>query len=757
MSRFASRAAAILIAFLTGSCAALFPREVSTAERLAVFPTTGLPLEKPVTIRWNAYQIPYVEAQTDRDLAFALGLVHGHLRLAEIAIFKRATQGRLSELAGPFYVPGFDKAIRTLDFRHAAPEIIAAMPAETRAYLQAFVDGLNHYQRTVRDLPPEYALLGMRREEFELADIIGIGHIAGLDINWFPTIGLMRQRGQSDFETAYARSLQAGSGPTVSFDATQTSAFFDLLSSAIRSGSNTFAVAPSRSASGAAMLASDPHLGVMLPSLWVMAGYSSPSYRGVGMMIPGTPFLAFGRTPDIAWGGTNMRAAHTDFYDVSTLRPDQIVSTTERVSKRLWFSGEIETRWAKGIGPIMSDTLLLDGATKPGEEIAIRWMGHEPTDEITAILNASRTSTPQDFRAALKTFALPAQNFVYADVRGDIAQITATMLPRRAFDVLPKSIVLDAADPALRWSDILDPTELPWVLNPPEGYIASANNKPYEAEPGVPVGWFFSADERIRRLRQILGANDKLTLDDMKAIQLDTVSLFVREMMPALREALAEAGAGEIDAAFAARLVAFDGDYRVDSVSAPAFETFLYHLAPRVYGVPLPENIPGYLANWNGFGKAFAFDLMNMPAEKRIAAIREAIPLAARDAAAFATWGDMHRLEVAHILGAIPVVGGNFLYANVPTGGSRETIFKSAHGFHNAVHPTRYGSQARHVSDLGDLDENYFVLLGGNDGWIGSANFFDQIDLWQQGGYVRMPLRPETIAAEYPTVMTLTR
>ena len=757
MPRLLSRVAVVLLAVATGSCAALFPREVSTAERLAVFPTSGLPLDHPVTIRWNAYQVPYVEAASDHDLAFALGLVHAHLRLAEIALAKRLSQGRLSELVGPFRAPAFDKAIRTLDVRHAAPAIVAAMPAGTRAYLQAFVDGLNFYQAQMRDLPPEFALLGMRREDFTLEDIVAIGHIAGIDINWFPTIGLMRQRANADFETAYARTLQAGSGPTVSFDATQTSAFFDLLANSIRSGSNSFAVSPARSASGHALIASDPHLGVMLPNLWVMAGYSSPSYRGVGMMIPGTPFLAFGRTPDIAWGGTNMRAAHTDFYDVSHLAPDQIVSTTTRISRRLWTSEETVTRWATGIGPIMSDTMIMDGATKPGEEVAIRWIGHEPTDEITAILNASRTSTPQDFRAALKTFALPAQNFIYADARGDIAQITATMLPRRSFDVLPKSIVLDAADPAMRWSGILDPTELPWALNPADGFVASANNKPYDAEPGVPVGWFFSSDERIRRLRQLLSADDTVTLDELKAMQRDTVSLFVREMMPALREALDEAKAREIDPAFVDRLAAFDGDYRVDSVSAPAFEAFLYHLAPRVYGVELPENLPAYLSSWNGFGKAFAYDLKNLTAEKRIAAIRASVPLAASDAAPYPTWGDMHRLEVAHALGAIPVIGGNFIYADVPTGGSRETVFKAAHGFQNARHATRYGSQARHVSDLGDLDENYFVLLGGNDGWIGSANFLDQIELWQTGGYIRMPLRPETIAAEYPTVMTLTR
>lgn len=752
------RAFAIAIAFLTGSCAALFPREVTTAERLAVFPTTGLPLDQPVTIRWNQNQVPYIEAQTDHDLAFALGLVHAHLRLTQVAIAKRLTEGRASELAGPFVVPEFDKALRTLNFRHRAKDIAASMPPETRAYLQAFVDGLNHYQRNVKQLPPEFGLLGMGREDFVVEDIISVGRVAGIDINWFTMINLIRQRDDPNFEQIFARTMEAGSGPTVSFDGTKTSAFFDMLSSSIRSGSNAFAVAPSRSASGAAMIANDPHLGVAVPNLWVMAGISSPSYRGVGMMIPGTPFLAFGRTPDIAWGGTNMRAAHSDFYNVAKLEPERIKSYNSSVKKRLWFSGDVTTRWAEGIGPVMSDTVVMDGATREGETVAIRWIGHEKTDEITAILNASRAKTPDGFRNALKTFALPAQNFVYADAGGHIAQVTATMLPRRAFNQLPKSIMLDPTDPTMLWSDILDPTELPWIVDPAEGYVASANNKPYPDQPGVPVGWFFAADERIRRIHQMLDADSSVTIDELKKMQLDTVSLFVREAMPTFRDMIAAVpGARDIDPAYVDRMLAFDGDYRIDSPGAPAFETFLYYLTPRVYGQTDPEKLPSWLANWEGFGKLFLKDLAGMPADKRAQAITEAITLGAKDAAPFATWGQMHRLQVSHYLAAIPVIGGNFVYGDYPTAGSRQTVFKAAHGFQNGLHTTRYGSQARQLSDMSDPDANWFVLLGGNDGWIGSANFVDQVDLWQKGEYIRMPLRPETIAAEFTNVMALSK
>ena len=109
----------------------LVPTAVSLQERLAAFPTDGLPLERPVVIRWNEHQVPFIEAETDHDLAFAFGMVHAHLRGGQIALFKRFFYGRLSEMAGPF-ARDLDHAIRILDYGHAADEWERRMPEETR-------------------------------------------------------------------------------------------------------------------------------------------------------------------------------------------------------------------------------------------------------------------------------------------------------------------------------------------------------------------------------------------------------------------------------------------------------------------------------------------------------------------------------------------------------------------------------------------------------------------------------------------------
>jgi penicillin amidase len=120
-------------------------RPVRRAARLAAFPTEGLPVERPVTIRWNEQLVPYVEAETDRDLAVALGAVHAHLREGQMDFLRLLAQGRLSEVLGPF-AREVDHALRIVDFGRAVPEMERRLPPETRAWIEGYCAGLNHHR-----------------------------------------------------------------------------------------------------------------------------------------------------------------------------------------------------------------------------------------------------------------------------------------------------------------------------------------------------------------------------------------------------------------------------------------------------------------------------------------------------------------------------------------------------------------------------------------------------------------------------------
>ncbi len=121
----------------------------------------------------------------------------------------------------------------------------------------------------------------------------------------------------------------------------------------------------------------------------------------------------------------------------------------------------------------------------------------------------------------------------------------------------------------------------------------------------------------------------------------------------------------------------------------------------------------------------------------------------------FGTWGQMHRLQLRHPLANAPLIGSRYVFGDVPGAGSNETVMKSAHNPTDERHPAFYGSQARQISDMSDPDENHFVILGGQDGWLNAEGFTDQLDLWQRGAYIRMPLTRAAVVAEFPTVITL--
>jgi penicillin amidase len=129
--------------------------------------------------------------------------------------------------------------------------------------------------------------------------------------------------------------------------------------------------------------------------------------------------------------------------------------------------------------------------------------------------------------------------------------------------------------------------------------------------------------------------------------------------------------------------------------------------------------------------------------------VRRAARKAAGDFKRGTIWGERHRLRLAHPFGLIPIIGRRYRFADLPASGTSESLMKTAHGLTNRRHSASYGSVARHISDLSDPDANYFALLGGQDGCFGSANFTDQVALWQRGEYVALPLRPSSAAKNF--------
>ena len=739
----------MISAFIAG-CAVLtpLPKESSLEQRLAAIPEGDMPLKGPVVIHWDAHQIPFVEAEHDRDAAFALGLVHAHLRLGQMEILRRISQGRISEMGGPL-ATDIDHGLRILNFGRAASKIVAALPPETRTWLQGFVDGVNFYQKSVDRLPQEYAVLGFDREPFTVEDVLTFGRLAGTDVNWLVWVGALQLRKRADWPKIWTRLVKNGASSITSFDGNRDlAALKGILAGLSKSGSNSVAIAPSRSKTGAAIMANDPHLGITLPNVWLIAGVKSPSYHAVGLMIPGLPIFAIGRNPWISWGGTNMRAASSDLYDISAIPETALKQRTETIKVRWWFDSEVKIRESEW-GPVLSDAPMLNNGDEKGPRFALRWTGHDISDEVGAMLRVSRARNFAEFRDAFSAFAVPGQNMLYADMEGNIGQVMAVRLPGR--NGMPPGDILIKPDQANgAWRNMKTIADLPFSLNPTDGFLVSANNRP--AKTKTPVGYFFSPDDRVARMKRIITGNGKMGIDDVKGIQQDVhmaSSIRLRDLyverIGALSATLDEKTRAAVDL-----MAGWDGNYATSSRGAVAFEllhgAFQREFYTRALG---PEDGARYLRS--GRIKSLLIeDIAGAKADQVDAAMTAALAQLGARIGDFANWGEMHRLSIAHPLSFLPLVGGRYEFANYPVGGSSDTLMKTAHDSAGERHNTRYGSNARHISDMSDLDRNYFTLIGGQDGWFRSANFADQVPLWLSGTYITVPLRPETVRKTFP-------
>ncbi|MDJ0983074.1 MAG: penicillin acylase family protein, partial [Kiloniellales bacterium] len=194
------------LALLLSGCALLapLPEKTTLDDRLAMIPTQDLPLTGRTVIHWDQYQIPFIEAAHDEDAALALGVVHAHLRLGQMEILRRIAQGRLAEIAGPIAVD-VDHGLRVLDFGRATAEIEASLPPSTRAWLESYVAGINHYQQQVAVLPVEFSVLGLEREPWRISDVLTIGRLAGSDVNWLVWFNLLQLKSRDDWPQIWSR------------------------------------------------------------------------------------------------------------------------------------------------------------------------------------------------------------------------------------------------------------------------------------------------------------------------------------------------------------------------------------------------------------------------------------------------------------------------------------------------------------------------------------------------------------------------
>lgn len=717
---------------------------INLEQRLAALPTHGAPISRPVVIRWNAHHVPFIEAETDRDLAVALGIVHAHLRLGQIEALRRISAGRMSEMVGPVAL-GIDHTLRIFDFGGPVPEILRKLPEETRTWLEGFVEGINHVLFTAAP-PHEFALFDLRRERWTIEDILRLGRLFAADGLWLVWLRLLRIRRSPEWSELWTKLIgggalkvpePAGAAPV------EAAALQALLGANNRAGSNALAVGATRSDNGAPWLAGDPHLSLSLPGNWLLTGYRSPGHEAVGLMIPGMPLMAIGRNGTIAWGGTSLHGHMSELCNAAGIASDGW-ATREEIFKPRWSRPRRRKIRTCDLGPILSDSEYYNSSETP---LALRWVGHHASDEYTSMIAVSRARNWNEFRWALRDFAVPGLNMVYADAQGNTGHALAAWVPDGTLPA-PDDLVNHQASGS--WRKFLNSTQLPARLNPKSGFIVSANDRP---DGEITVGHLFSSRDRIDRITRLLEDAPRVGFRELAAIQadvqMDAAQSLARMLAGAARSALGSSP-GRKCAEVLELLETWDGNYNAQSRGAAALELMLYAFARAYHS---PDALMAYHASWalRDFIRA---DVESGDKAKVGIAARRALRWVSRRLGK-RKWGDLHRLRLNHPLGEFPLAGRPYRYFDLSSSGGSDTVMKTANGLAAGRHAVRYGANARYICDMSDPDGGYFVMLGGQDGWFGSTTFADQVELWRRSAYIQLPLREQTVAQMFPHVTTL--
>jgi penicillin G amidase len=529
-------------------------------------------VQEPVSVVRDEYGVPRIEANNEHDLMVALGYVHAQDRLWQMDMSRRVGEGRLSELLGSVTLP-FDKMFRIVGLRRIAGEIEKSISPESRNRLQWYADGVNAFISShTGKYPVEFDLLRYDPEPWKPVHSVLIAKLMAWELNlsWWTdlTYGEIAERvgleKALDIFPSYPASVApmvpaetwqrfAGLGSGFHKTAEAYAAFFG--SGGTLGGSNAWVVAPSKSASGKVVLANDTHLQLQNPSKWYEVQLRAPGYAVSGMSVPGVPGVVAGHNDRIAWGLTNVMADDADFY-VERINPED---STKYLYDGAWLPIKVteEEIRVKGDtlvslvirsthhGPVVSDIETSLKKARYPFVASMRWTGYEINDQIDAFISIDRATAWDEFVAGVKKFSGPGQNFVYGDIDGNIGYWCGVLLPIRGKQqaLLPQP----GWDKSVEWQGFVPFEKLPHCLNPPEGYIATANNKIVDDTYPYHITDLYEPPSRIIRLREFLGKNERFSVEDFENLQNDKFSNHAKEMMPFILSACKDSALGVPD------------------------------------------------------------------------------------------------------------------------------------------------------------------------------------------------------------------
>jgi penicillin amidase len=581
--------------------------------------TLHLPfLQQPVTVLFDKQGVAYINAQTNHDLFATLGYLHASFRLTQMDLMRRQGEGRLAEVVGKKALES-DKFELQLGLLRTAQQEWRQMAKDSPACqaLTAYAEGVNakiEADKQSGSLPFMFKMLGYQPEPWTPVDSLVIQGIMTqtLDFNdkpldyallvkslgyertmeWFPVLPPNEQHpyDPGPYKAGGIAPIDSAQEPSqalwnAAIDVKQRLRQLPPFAIHHGSNSNNWAVDGTKTANGKPLTAGDPHLSQTLPAIWYQVQADAPDYHFAGVSIPGVPIILIGHNEHISWSLTNVQNQATFYYAEKTDadHPGQYYwKGAWRPFQRIEY--DIPVKGARTEHLVVNLTVHGPVLTQKGQTLAVDWMGARPSPDLEVLLNVIRAKNFTEFRNALRDWHAPSQNFVYADENGNIGLISAGYYPiiRKGDPWLPL--------PGTGESDIVGTIpfdSIPQVYNPPWHFVFSANQRVVGNDYPYYIGTsfnFFDNGYRANVIYHALRDGKNFTVDDMKALQLDTRDYLASLIVPRLLDSLARENLSGQAATAYSLLQKWDYRMEADSPAASIWWTFLNKYLENTFG-----------------------------------------------------------------------------------------------------------------------------------------------------------------------------
>ncbi|MEV1025469.1 GNAT family N-acetyltransferase [Streptomyces sp. NPDC050264] len=648
----------------------------------------------------DAWGVPHLRAGDASALAYAQGYVTAVDRAWQIEVERHRTLGTSAGLLGAQAL-GWDRFARQARLADTARRCHEALDEETRAWVGAYADGVNHGLRQPVPEAPEFARVGVAPGHWEPWTPLGV---------WLSTHVLFAGFPAKLWRDEVVRRLGADAVGLFATDGPATS------------GSNGWLVDGQRGAGGGALIAGDPHRFIEDPGVYQQVRLACPEFDVVGLAVPGVPGIGhFGHAGSVAWAITNAMADYQDLYRERLRRAEG--GGVEALGPDGWRAAHAEVQ--DGVEVIETERgVVVIGGPDEGEGISLRQPARVHADLGFGALPALlRARTVADVDRAFDRWAEPVNVVLAADTEGGLLHRVAGTVPVR--DPENTLRVVPAWEERYAWRGTHEPMPRADV----DGIAVMANERSLAG----PLGTEFAPPHRARRIRELLGERETWRAEDMGVVHTDTELASARPLL-ALVERLD--GLSPEAAGLRERLLNWDRRMVAGSVRAAAYarvrSRVVRLLARHELFAPLAHLAPAYpevFRPWLALVPRIAFGLENLltserlPDEERLAIVREAVEEAAGDPDV--TWGELHRLAPWQ---ALPDPG---------------TVWPALDGDHDCVLSTSSvpgltdlsvrGPAARYVWDLARREDSRWVVPLGASGVPGSAHHRDQLPLWLRG------------------------